>query len=764
MKRIYFIPFLFLLFACQQQASSPSNDRLVLTPVDIQDVRLLDGPYQHAMIKDGQWLQALEPDRLLHRYRLYAGLEPKGEIYGGWESRGISGHSLGHYISACAMMYAATGEAVYKERVDYITSELQECQEAMATGYIGAIPGQDSVWLQVAAGDIRSQGFDLNGLWVPWYTQHKLLAGLVDAYAFAGNDAALSVARKFSDWIDTTFDGLTEEQFQEMLTCEFGGMNDILAKLYQITGDEKYLKLARRFYHQSVLDPLANQTDQLSGQHANTQIPKIVGAAKLYELKGDTKDSTIAAYFLRTVLNDHSYANGGNSEHEHFGAPRQLEHRLSESTSETCNTYNMIKLTQHVNTWEFDGQWGDYIEKALINHILASQNPETGMVCYFVPLDAGGEKTYSDPFDSFWCCVGSGWENHAKYGGLIYYEAPDQSVVIDQYIASALTLDHIRLTQKSDYPESALVRIEIKDVDEAFQSLYLRIPAWSRGHQVTLNGKPISGLLTNGYLKLDEKWAAGDEIALSLAMDLHAEELLGSDKKIAMFYGPTLLAGALPQGMEPHNYPVFLADNEGYDWIDWDAAKMSGKTQVGYPQDVVMMPFYQLYEQPYVVYLDRYNEEDWANHKEKVEAERRAQEILDTRTMDVLRIGEMQPERDHELVGENTESGEAFNRKWRHATDGWFAFQMTVDPQASNELMVTYWGGDAGNREFQVLADGQIIATQKLERNRPDEFYDEVYELPRNVTQGKQKVSIRFESLPGKTAGGVYGVRMLRAQ
>ncbi|MFY0624868.1 MAG: glycoside hydrolase family 127 protein [Reichenbachiella sp.] len=759
--RKYYPLLVAFLFACSPDQKP--NERLVLEPVSLENVRLLDSPFKNAMLADQKWILDLEPDRLLHRYLLYAGLKPKGEIYGGWESRGISGHSLGHYMSACALMYASTGDERFKQRVDYIVDELKSCQIARKTGYIGAIPDEDKVWNEIAAGDIRSQGFDLNGLWVPWYTQHKLLAGLIDSYKYTDNLLALDIAVKFTDWIDDKFSNLSDAQFQQMLACEFGGMNDALAQLYEITGAATYLDMANRFYHRSVMDPLAAQTDQLVGLHANTQVPKIIGSAKICELTGSTKDSTIAAYFLRKVLADHSYANGGNSEHEHFGPAGSLKGRLSESSSETCNTYNMIKLAQHVNKWEFDQRWGDYIEKALFNHILASQNPENGMVSYFVPLQAGGRKTYSEPFDSFWCCVGTGWESHAKYASFIYYQTAEKALVIDQYIASSLTTSNLQLKLETNFPRQNEIKVQFEKYDSK-QPIYLRLPSWSADYQVFLNGADIKTSIQRGYIRVDKPFKSGDELKLTLNMNLRSEQLLGNENKIALFHGPVLLAGVMPEEKESFDYPVFLAkDKPLEEWINWNPKRYAAQsTGVGFPDNITLKPFYEVVNEKYMVYLDIYNEIEWQSHKQKIDSTKKAQFELERRLVDDLRIGEMQPERDHKLAGENTTSGEAFNRKWRHAVDGWFAFQMQVDPNETNELMVTYWGGDAGNREFEILINDQLLASQILNRNKPDQFYNEVYAIPKALTNNKKKVKVTFRSLPGKTAGGVYGCKTLR--
>ncbi|MDD4592246.1 MAG: glycoside hydrolase family 127 protein, partial [Parabacteroides sp.] len=363
----------FLLFSCQGDNKRIVNDQIEkeAVPFHLSNLRLLDGsPFKHAMDKNGEWLLALEPDRLLHRFYLNAGFEPKGEIYGGWETLGVSGHTLGHYLSACSMMYASSGDKRFKERVDYIVKELARCQDARKTGYVGGIPDEDKLWEDVSKGNITYDGFNLNGHWVPWYTQHKVWAGLIDAYLYAGSEQAKEVVTRLSDWTVHMFSGLSDEKFQDMLTSEFGGMNESLAEVYAITGNKAYLQLAERFYHKAIFDPLKEGRDELEGKHANTQIPKIIGVSRLYELTAKDDYHRIATFFWDRMVNHHTYLNGGNSNHEHLGPPDQLNDRLSAHTSETCNTYNMLKLTKHLFSWDAQAAYFDFYERALYNHIL----------------------------------------------------------------------------------------------------------------------------------------------------------------------------------------------------------------------------------------------------------------------------------------------------------------------------------------------------------------------------------------------------------
>ena len=361
----------------QSYVPEKSNNRIKIKPVvpikaysfNLEDVRLLKGPFHHAMAMDSAYLLQIKPDRLLHRFHKHAGLPVKDSIYGGWEKLGISGHTLGHYLSACAMMFASTGNKEFKNRVDYIVDELRKCQVARKTGYIGAVPNEDTVFAQVKRGEIRSSGFDLNGSWVPWYTLHKVLAGVLDAYLYCDNNTALTIAKAAADWTGTIVNGLTEEQRLKMLNCEHGGMNEVLANIYAITGDEKYLAISRKFHDEFVLGKLAQRIDPMPGKHSNTNVPKAIGCSRRYEITGDERDKTIASFFWETMVKHHTYVIGGNSNYEYCGPRDSLSERLSDATCETCNTYNMLRLTRHLFAWQPSGELMDYYERALYNHI-----------------------------------------------------------------------------------------------------------------------------------------------------------------------------------------------------------------------------------------------------------------------------------------------------------------------------------------------------------------------------------------------------------
>jgi uncharacterized protein len=742
---------------------------------DLGDVRLLEGPFKRAMSLDADYLLRLEPDRLLSWFRKEAGLKPKGEVYGGWESRGVAGHSLGHYLSACAMMFASTGDVRFRDRVSYIVKELDECQRTNGNGYVAAIPNGKKIFNEVAAGQIRSQGFDLNGGWVPWYTLHKLFAGLLDADRYCQNKTALNIAIKLANWADSTLTNLSEEQFQRMLACEHGGMNEALVELYARTGNEKYLKLSRRFHHKAVLDPLTRSEDRLRGLHANTQIPKIIGLARHYELTGNGEDKTTAEFFWDRVVNHHSYVNGGNSEGEHFGPPDKLSDRLTENTTETCNTYNMLKLTRHLFQWRPSADYGDYYERALYNHILASQNPDDGMFCYFVPLKAGSQKRYSTPFDSFWCCVGTGMENHSKYGDAIYFHSRD-ALWVNLFISSELRWreKNLTLTQQTDYPNANTTVLNFTTRRPVNLALRLRYPRWAtQGIAISVNGRPqmVTGN-AGSFVEIRRTWKNGDRVQLTLPMSLRLESLPDNPQRAAILYGPLVLAGEL--GPEDESeiqnlilIPALVTENTPVEnWIKPAPAAQPATfrtVNAGRPRDVKLSPFYRLPHQRYIVYWDLFNPQQWAvretDYKNELDRARR----LEALTLDFVQPGEMQPERDHNMQGEHLETGEHLSRKWRHALDGgWISFDLRVLPDQPVSLVSSYWGGETGARKFDVIVEGVKIATQSLQNDKPGQFFEVTYNIPLELTRDKTKISVRFQAMPGNIAGGFYGLRLIK--
>lgn len=733
-----------------------------------KDVRLLEGPFRHAMDLDAKFLLTLEPDRLLSWFRKEAGLVPKAENYGGWEARGIAGHSLGHYLTACSRMYQTTDDARFRERVNYVVDDLSVCQKANTNGFLGAMPDGKKIFAEVARGEIRSAGFDLNGGWVPWYNLHKLFAGLIDAHRYTGNAKALEVASRLADWADATTRDLTDQQWQKMLACEHGGMNESMADLYALTDNTTYLALARKFYHKAILGPLAASRDELGGKHANTQIPKIIGAARIYELTGDQKFATISSFFWETVTHNHSYVTGGNSMGEHFGPPGKLNDRLRSDTTETCNTYNMLKLTRHLFERDPKAAYADYYERAVWNHILASQNPEDGKVCYFVSLRQGGTKQYQ-PFLGFTCCNGTGMENHASYGDNIYFHGKND-LWVNLFIASELNWADkgVRVRQETDFPNAGTTRLKFSCDKPVKLALHLRHPFWAtNGFAVKLNGKETETTSRpQSFATLNREWRNGDVVELEMPLGLRIETMPDNPRRIALFDGPILLAGSLPVTSDQSPVPVFLTEGRALtDWVKPVATQsLRFRTQgVGRPADVDLKPFYMTHGDRYSVYWDNFSEEDWTKRQGEIRAEEQRLKELEARTMDVFQPGEMQPERDHNVKGEKSEPVEALGRKLRHAFDGgWFSFEMKVDPNATNQLLCNWWGSESGNRTFDILVDDKKITTQTLLNNRPGQFWDAIYPIPAELTKGKSKITIKLQAQPGNYAGGLFGCRMLR--
>jgi DUF1680 family protein len=764
---------------CQSYVPELNNPKIKVKPAvtiqayafSLSDVKLLPGsPFYNAQEKDAAYLLKLEPARLLHRFDLNAGLKPLADVYGGWESEGLSGHTLGHYLSACAMMYASTGNPEFRKRVDFTVAELRKCQIARKTGYVGAIPKEDSIFWKLQHGIIKSSGFDLNGGWSPWYTVHKVMAGLADAYLYCDNKTALDILVGMSDWTFNVLKDLNDEQLENMRKCEYGGMNDILAHVYELTGNDRYLKLSYKFHDRFVMGQLAKKIDPLPGKHSNTNVPKAVGAARRYELTKADSDRTISSFFWQTMTDKHTYVIGGNSNYEYCGEEGKLNDRLSDATCETCNTYNMLKLTRHLFAVEPSAKLGDYYERALYNHILASQNPESGMMCYFVPLRMGTKKTFSDEFDTFTCCVGSGMENHSKYSEGIYYQDGTGVVYVNLFIPSTVRLDQkgTMLVQETRFPEDSKVLLKVKGKQASPLTLKIRYPQWAKaGIAFTMNGKPFTEpRVDNGFITFRRAWKESDTFEMNLPMDLRSESMPDNPNRVALLYGPIVLAGQLGNEMPDAVFGTTVLLTDNHDVTSWAASAgqpLTFKTQITKPSPVTLIPFYKTYEQYYNIYWDYFTNDDWSRRQKEYEAEKKRAYEIDQRTIDIMRIGEMQPERDHNLnASDKSYVSDAFGRKGREArSGGFFEFDMTVLGDTPASLLCTYIGDDR-NRAFDLMIDGKVIATQELAGSNTGRFFDVEYKVPGELTRGKSKVLVRVQAHPNKTAGRVFGCRILR--
>jgi len=584
-------------------------------PFELNQVKLLESPFRTAMYRNRKYLYMLDSDRLLHMFRITAGIRSSAKPLGGWEKRELRGHTIGHYLSACAMTYAGTGDEHLKAKADAIVAELAKCQQALGGAYLGAFPEEG----------IKKVIYGTGNWWAPWYTYHKIMAGMVDMYNYCGNEQALDIAKGMAKWAKTHLDNLSEEQTQRMLDVEFGGMNEVLCNLYEITKNPDHLALARRFDHKKVFDPLANFRDRMKGLHVNTQIPKIVGAAKEYELTGEPYYYNIATYFWSEVVSARTYCTGGTSNHEHWRtAPYKLASELSPVTQESCTSYNMLKLTRELFTWEPNARYGDYYERTLYNGILPTQDPGTGMMMYFVPLASGYWKIFNTPFNSFWCCTGTGMENHAKYGESIYFW-DDDGIYVNLFIPSEVRWaeGNISIRQETNFPAEEGTTLIVKGDSGGQFTIRIRIPYWASKSVIKVNGEKQNVKPTpQSFVSLTRKWKDGDRIKVNLPMKLHLSPLPDNRSLAAIMYGPLVLAGKLgrdrmdaetvyseSQGVlrnvKAGKPGVFYADrNRLKSWIK----PVRGQpltfrtTKAGRPKDVKLIPFYKLFGERYGIY------------------------------------------------------------------------------------------------------------------------------------------------------------------
>lgn len=756
----------------------------------LKNVRLLESPFSEAVKANRQYLLAHNADRFLAPFRREAGLTPKAQPYGNWESMGLEGHSAGHYLSALSLMIAsgADPDGEFRRRLDYMIDELAEVQKANGNGYIGGVQGSKEFWKSIADGHVELIGKK----WVPWYNLHKMFAGLRDAYINAGNEKARDLLINFGDWCEKTTAGLTDKQMQQMIGVEYGGMNEVLADIYVITGNEKYMNMAKRFNQRSLFEPLENRQDRLTGIHANTQIPKIVGMERIAALTHDDKLHTGAEFFWETVTRNRCVAFGGNSVSEHFNSPKDfsgmIEHR---DGPETCNTYNMLKLTEELFTAEPKAAYADFYERALYNHILASINPKRPGYVYFTSIRPAHYRVYSQPEQAFWCCVGTGMENPGKYGEFIYARSKD-GLYVNLFIPSELSVpdNQMVLKQETKFPDEASTQLVLQLKKPTTFTLNIRHPEWvSTGDfAVKVNGKSVAVESTpSSYAAIRREWNNGDQIEVSLPMRTTVERLPDGSDWIAIKHGPIVLASSSGTKDIPNLYadgsrmghaafgptvpmdqiPVLLSTAEGIvSHIVEDPKagplhfRLADVVEPAAPKGVLLEPFFRLHDQRYQMYWQLTTKEKIAERRERLAAVERAKAAREAATIDSIAVGEQQPEVEHDLKGEGMDSGIHNGRRWRHGA--WI--QYTLDPRGAKEtiLAVTY-SGDDGGREFDILVNGQVIATQKLTREKPNNFIEKRYPIPSDIlkTVGNGRLTVKFAAKHG-LAGGLYDVRLLK--
>ena len=526
----------------QGRAMRPMQDRIELLtePFPLRQVRLLDSPFLEAAKVNDAYLQSLPAERLVHMFRLTAGLPSSAEPLGGWESptTELRGHFTGHYLSSVGLRYAMTGAAAVKAQGDAIVADLAACQKANRNGYVSAFPEE---FFDRLANDKQ--------VWAPFYTLHKIMAGCLDMYTLTGNRQALQVAEGMAEWTGHWAKGMGDDQMQRVLRTEYGGMAESLWNLAALTGNYGYAYTARRFEVTSFLDPLAAHRDELKGLHVNTHIPQVIAAARRYELTGDPRYHEIAHYFWHEVVGERSYAPGGTSNGEGWDTdPGQLGHALSRSSQECCCGYNMLKLTRQLHTWTADPRYFDYYERTLFNSRLGTQHPGDGGKMYYFPLQTGWWKYFSSKTNSFWCCDGTGAEEFSKFGDSIYFHNP-RGLFVNLFIASELKWPERGLTirQQTRFPEEEGTALTLQATAPVEMAVNLRIPSWAtKGGSVSVNGRKLEAFSNPGsYLTIERTWHDGDRIELQLPMSLRAEALKGDITQQAAMYGPLVLGARL---------------------------------------------------------------------------------------------------------------------------------------------------------------------------------------------------------------------------
>ncbi len=796
MKHRAIVAVIYFFFTCVflQSGDGPQRIRNVIPdaarPLPLSAVRLTGGPLKHAQDLDAAYLLQLEPDRMLAYFRIRAGLQAKAKPYGGWDGGGknLTGHIAGHYLSAVSMMWAATGDPRFKERADTIVKELKEVQDKWGDGYLGALENGRQRFAEVARGDIRSSGFDLNGLWSPWYVQHKIYAGLRDAWRFTGNRTALEVEIKFAAWAESILAGLDDNRMQRMLNTEFGGMNEVLADLHADTGDMRWLRLSRRFEHRAVLSPLQRHEDNLSGLHGNTQVPKLMGSLARFAYTGDPGDGFAAGFFWDRVARHHSYATGGHGKDEYFGEPDKLSDRVDGRTAETCNVYNMIKMARRLFSLRPDEQTAAFHERALFNHVLASMDPEDGRTCYMVPVGRGVQHEYQNMGEDFTCCVGSGMESHALHGFGLYYESGDK-LWVNLYAPSTAEWQEagLKLAMETGLPEGETAKLTVTLKAPREFTLALRRPAWANeGFAVSVNGEAVLNLPVSGaYVDVKRLWRSGDVVAVVLPKALRLEPLADNPRRVAIMWGPLVLAGDLGpedsfaswrEGAIP---ALVTAERPPQEWLKPVSGRIGHFRSSGSGKEVELMPFFRLHRRTYAVYFDLFTPAEWELKKAEYAAERERQRELEQATLAFFQPGEMQPERDFDFKSEGAEFDETNRiqgRAYRRAKD-WMSFVMPVGtdtmPAAAGSmpaeagrtlaLVVTYFQDEWRRRTFDILVDGETIAEQAIERGGVPHFFDVRYPIPPGLAAGKKSVIVRFQATEGNETAKVFGVRLIRA-
>lgn len=783
-----------LFIACLAYANNANaQDKLYSDEFPLGDVTLLDGPLKNAREVNIRTLLKYDCDRLLAPYRKEAGLTPKAKTYPNWD--GLDGHVGGHYLTAMAIN-AATGNEECRKRMEYMIDEIAECAEAnkknnpqWGIGYMGGMPNSNNIWSTFKNGDFGTY----NGSWAPFYNLHKMYAGLRDAWLYCGNEKAKGLFLEFCDWAVNLTSNLSDDQMERMLGNEHGGMNEVLADAYAITKDKRYLYCAERFSHKRLFTPMSQHQDCLDNMHANTQVPKVIGFERIAELTGNEVYHTAGSYFWDIVTNERSLAFGGNSRREHFPSKEACTDFINDIDGpESCNTNNMLKLTEDLHRRNPEARYADYYELATFNHILSTQHPVHGGYVYFTPGRPRHYRNYSAPNEAMWCCVGTGMENHGKYGQFIYTHH-DDALYVNLYTASKLEWKEkgITLRQETKFPYSENCRIIISKGKGQFK-LMVRYPGWVKPGEfkVMVNGKPISLISgPSSYVCIDRKWKTGDLIDIEFPMHNSIKYLPNTPQYIALMHGPILLAmktgtedlahlvaddsrfGQYAGGKKlPINEAPILINNNIESIAD-QLTPVAGKplhftlsTRMENPISNELMPFFELHDSRYMMYWLALTENNYKQYVAQLAKKEQDRQALEARTIDKVQPGEQQPETDHKMESDQSYTGNTNDVFFRDARDGHhFSYLMQTGGQENISLQLKYWGvGEWKTHEFDIFFDDVLVkSVNNTGKYRISEFKVESYDIPAEVLKGKQQVRVKFVAKQGKQIGEIYEVRLV---
>jgi len=734
---------------------------------NLKEVRLKDGPFKKAQDVDLKYILELNPDKLLAPYLLASGIPTKSDRYGNWESIGLDGHIGGHYLSALSMMYASTGNTELKNRLDYMLAELASCQEKNGNGYVGGVPNGKVFWDRIHNGDIDGSGFGLNNTWVPIYNIHKLFAGLNDAYHYTGSEKAKDILIKLGDWFIELIRPLSDEQIEKILKTEHGGINESFADLYIITKNKKYLQTAEKISHKAFLNPLLKKEDKLTGLHANTQIPKVIGFEKIATLSANKEWLDAVQFFWENVTQKRSVAFGGNSVAEHFNPIDDFSGMLkSNQGPETCNSYNMERLSKALFLDKNDVSYLDFYERTLYNHILSSQHPEKGGFVYFTPIRPYHYRVYSQPETSMWCCVGSGLENHTKYGELIYSHS-DNDVFVNLFIPSTLNWEEkgIQLEQTTKFPYENNSELVVKLKNSKSFALNIRYPKWAGNFEVLVNGK-VQKIESkpSAYVVISRKWKSDDKITIKFKTATHLESLPDGSNWSAFVNGPIVLAAktstegldglfADDSRMGHATRGKYIPLDKAYALVGEKSAYVSKLKELGNMRfsldSLELEPFFEVHDARYQMYFQTYSEEEFKEKQALLKQQEIEAMAVEAKTVDKINCGEQQPEVDHLYKGEKSNSGYDDGKFWR-STRSYISYQMQNKNNQGKFL------------DISVLDDLKIDKIDILINEKPADIVSVEKKMIRINIDKLEVVDVKITAKEGNSSPRFYQLRIVK--